>query len=307
MSLVPHCGRSEFPKWCFRVAAALAIHAAGAAVLASVTPRAVPRLEPAARLLWLENEDPSAAAPAPLVETRVAGEGVAPPAAAPAPPSPASGSAPARSLAARSAPARPRPAGGVRAHAASSAPLAPEPPSRSDEPAVPALAAAASGDDTRGGTGEGTARLAAGLGLAPAEGASVARGASGARGASEGRGAGVGAGTGSGGAGGSASHGAAPAHLLPASDRCADLFPYAASSDTGTVAVSLEVASSGQPASPRIVDETPRGQGFGIAASHCIRRLRFAPAVDDRGRAVASRSVVRLRFARSNAGRRAAL
>jgi hypothetical protein len=92
-----------------------------------------------------------------------------------------------------------------------------------------------------------------------------------------------------------------PAHLLATSDPCADLFPYAARSDSGTVAVALDVATNGQPRESHIVDEAPRGEGFALAAHHCVRRLRFAPALDAEGHAVASRSVVRLRFARRTA------
>ena len=93
----------------------------------------------------------------------------------------------------------------------------------------------------------------------------------------------------------------APAHLLGKSHPCADLFPYAARSDSGTVAVALDVATDGQPLEAHIVEELPLGQGFALAAHHCVRRLRFAPALDAEGHAVASRSVVRLRFARRTA------
>lgn len=64
------------------------------------------------------------------------------------------------------------------------------------------------------------------------------------------------------------------------------------------VAIALDVATNGQPRESHIVDEAPRGQGFALAAHYCVRRLRFAPAMDAEGHAVASRSVVRLRFAR---------
>lgn len=121
------------------------------------------------------------------------------------------------------------------------------------------------------------------------------------------------AGAGGGAAGGSPQPGApsasvglsrsAPAHLLATSDPCADLFPYAARSDSGTVAIALDVATNGQPRESHIVEEAPRNQGFALAAHHCVRRLRFAPALDAEGHAVASRSVVRLRFARRAASR----
>jgi hypothetical protein len=104
----------------------------------------------------------------------------------------------------------------------------------------------------------------------------------------------------------SAARGSA-ARLLGAGNPCADLFPYAARSDSGSVAVALDVASSGRADESYIVEETPRGQGFAMAARHCVGRLRFSPARDATGQAVASRSVVRLRFERRSDTRRAAL
>lgn len=100
--------------------------------------------------------------------------------------------------------------------------------------------------------------------------------------------------------------GGSPARLLGGSP-CGDLFPHSARRDDGTVEVALELAQSGEPLASRIVDEAPRGQGFGVAASHCVRRLRFAPALDRSGQPVASRSVVQLRFARRHESARAAL
>jgi hypothetical protein len=97
-----------------------------------------------------------------------------------------------------------------------------------------------------------------------------------------------------------------PARLL-GGNPCGDLFPYSASSDDGTVEVVLELTESGQPLGSRIVDETPRGQGFALAARHCVRRLRFAPALDGSGHAIRSRSVVQLHFARRGESPRAAL
>lgn len=89
-----------------------------------------------------------------------------------------------------------------------------------------------------------------------------------------------------------------PAHLVARGNPCADLFPYAAQSDSGVVAVALNVAVSGQPVESQIVGEAPAGQGFALAARECVRRLRFLPAMDSSGRAIASRSVVQLRFER---------
>lgn len=106
-------------------------------------------------------------------------------------------------------------------------------------------------------------------------------------------------------AGGSGSGSAA--RLLGSNSPCADLFPYAARSDRGTVKLALDVALSGQPLGSHVVDESPRGQGFALAAHHCIRRLRFSPALDGGGHAVASRSVLQLRFERRRETARAAL
>jgi hypothetical protein len=101
--------------------------------------------------------------------------------------------------------------------------------------------------------------------------------------------------------------GAGSAARLLRNAACADLFPYAARSDRGTVEVALDVALSGQPLGAQIVDEAPRGQGFALAARHCVSRLRFAPALDAMGHAIASRSVVQLRFERRREAARASL
>lgn len=80
---------------------------------------------------------------------------------------------------------------------------------------------------------------------------------------------------------------------------CRGLFPHQASHESGSVVVSVEVTPEGNPHSPRITLEAPRGEGFAQAAQTCVPRLHFVPATDAAGRPVASRSKVRLRFDRT--------
>lgn len=92
--------------------------------------------------------------------------------------------------------------------------------------------------------------------------------------------------------------GARRAVLAGAADPCRGLFPYAAAANSGAVAVEVSVAPDGGVSLQRIMTESPPGQGFGAAAAACTSRLRFVPASDGAGRAVAARSIVRLRFER---------
>jgi hypothetical protein len=295
-----HCGESEFPGWCGRVAVALALHVgAGWALAAKGSLDAAPVARAAETWLWLE-----AGAESPQATARATGGGGAVPEVG--------------AVAARPAPEMwgdsPRhPAPGGRhpdtgravARAATAArELAPPRPVANSQGPAP-MAAAASPDEHGAGRSahDSSAALLAGASLTPSAAAGGLPSAWGVGG----RAAGAGAGPRAAAAGAASTAARAPARLLGAGNRCADLFPFAAASDTGTVAVALEVAPSGQPQGARIVDEAPRGQGFALAASHCVRRLRFAPATDGSGRVVASRSFVRLQFQRAGASPHVAL
>jgi hypothetical protein len=87
--------------------------------------------------------------------------------------------------------------------------------------------------------------------------------------------------------------------LVAIPDACRGLFPSRAEHNAGTVTLALRVGSSGVPVATRIVHEDPLGEGFARAAHSCVPRLRFEPAADALGRAIASASVVRLRFVRA--------
>jgi TonB family protein len=85
---------------------------------------------------------------------------------------------------------------------------------------------------------------------------------------------------------------------------CSGVFPAQARSERGVVTVALRVSTNGRAVATRIVDERPAREGFGGAARHCLGRVRFQPALDASGQAVASTSVLRLRFARHPSPRR---
>jgi len=88
--------------------------------------------------------------------------------------------------------------------------------------------------------------------------------------------------------------------LLAAADPCRDLFPVQAEESAGVVTVAVSVAPTGRTSRARILEESPRGQGFARAAHACSSRLRFRPAIDPAGRPIAANSVVRLRFERND-------
>jgi TonB-like protein len=88
----------------------------------------------------------------------------------------------------------------------------------------------------------------------------------------------------------------APSLLAP--DGCRGYFPKRASADRAEVALVAVVAADGAVARLEIVAETPRDQGFADAARTCLREQRFAPALDQHGRAVRARTRIKLRFSR---------
>lgn len=90
------------------------------------------------------------------------------------------------------------------------------------------------------------------------------------------------------------------ARLVPASLRCADLFPYAARSDRETLAVEVAVSSTGGARTSRIVSGHRHEAVFDAAALACAQRLQFIPAQSTHGAEVEGRAVVRLRFERAS-------
>lgn len=92
--------------------------------------------------------------------------------------------------------------------------------------------------------------------------------------------------------------GSSKPRLLGSADPCHGLFPWRARSNHGEVTLSLWVDPAGHPHPERVIDEHPRGEGFAEAARACAQRLRFSAAHDERGAAIAARSVVKLDFDR---------
>jgi outer membrane biosynthesis protein TonB len=85
---------------------------------------------------------------------------------------------------------------------------------------------------------------------------------------------------------------------LGEADPCRGYFPSAASSDVATASVLIVVGKSGSVSKASIVSETPRAQGFGAAARSCMLSKRFTPALDRKGRPVATAIRVNVRFTR---------
>lgn len=107
------------------------------------------------------------------------------------------------------------------------------------------------------------------------------------------RGAGHG---GAGGSGGALLRGPA---LLALRNPCRGFFPASATVGHGEVRIDVEVDAQGHARLSRLLQEIPRGQGFGSAAQACAAALRFAPAIDQQGLATAGQAKLELRFDRS--------
>lgn len=273
-----------FRRRAISLTVALGLHGVGGWLLSAAAPDVSARAaEPEPALVWLE---------APAIEGWAAGDGAAPPQPGSAPPQPAPArGAPAERTARSRTAAAPSPPRASDPRPPRPAPSRPEAASeREAEPREPAPEPVTPERFARADVGAAFSTDAASS--RAADSGPLARGVAGSYGTSgPGRhwGRGVQA---------DARHSASPAHLVGHGSSCADLFPHSANSDRGVVEVALRVAVSGQPLDSQIVDEVPRDQGFALAARHCVRRLRFTPALDGSGHAVASRSVVRLRFER---------
>ncbi len=115
-------------------------------------------------------------------------------------------------------------------------------------------------------------------------------------GTGSGTGAGVGVGSGSGGG-----HGAVvtrPA-LIASRNPCDGFFPTSAHVDHGSVQIQVRVDEQGHVSVSEIMVEAPLGHDFGRAARACASALRFAPARDALGAAVAGEAKLELTFHRS--------
>ena len=87
-----------------------------------------------------------------------------------------------------------------------------------------------------------------------------------------------------------------PAIMSP--NACKGFFPKRAVADEGTVSLLVSVAANGVTVDVRVLQESPVDQGFGTAATACVRDLCFYPAVDAQGAFVANKVPFRLHFTR---------
>jgi hypothetical protein len=101
------------------------------------------------------------------------------------------------------------------------------------------------------------------------------------------------------GAAGSGGRAATRPALLTTRSPCVGYFPAAAQVDHGRVQIQVSVDEAGHAHGGEIVVEAPRGHDFGSAARACASALRFAPARDALGAAVAGHAKLELHFHRS--------
>jgi hypothetical protein len=87
--------------------------------------------------------------------------------------------------------------------------------------------------------------------------------------------------------------------LLTLPSPCRGFFPAAAQVDRGAVQISVHVDETGRARLHRLLMEMPRDQGFAAAAHACTKALRFAPAINSQGIAVAGEAKLELTFHRS--------
>ncbi|HEY6880352.1 MAG TPA: hypothetical protein VI299_20150 [Polyangiales bacterium] len=87
--------------------------------------------------------------------------------------------------------------------------------------------------------------------------------------------------------------------LLPTRDPCSGYFPAGAQVAHGRVQIQVHVDASGRARASEVMMEAPLGQEFGRAARACAAALRFAPARDVSGVAVAAEAKLELHFHRT--------
>lgn len=86
---------------------------------------------------------------------------------------------------------------------------------------------------------------------------------------------------------------------LAAGDGCGkSFFPADADDDVGMVQVLVTVKPSGEVATVSVMNENPKGQGFGKAARSCLLSKKFVPGLDADGKPVMSTTPVNIRFTR---------
>lgn len=85
---------------------------------------------------------------------------------------------------------------------------------------------------------------------------------------------------------------------LPGSDQCHGWFPSDADDDVGAVTLMVKIKGSGEVETVNVMNESPKGQGFGKAARTCIASKKFIPALDHDGKPVTFSYPVTIRFTR---------
>ena len=85
---------------------------------------------------------------------------------------------------------------------------------------------------------------------------------------------------------------------LNESDPCRGYFPSSASDDVASAAVMLTIGKSGAVSNVELLSESPPKQGFGAAASTCMKSKHFSPGLDRDGNAAKTSIRVNVRFER---------
>jgi hypothetical protein len=84
---------------------------------------------------------------------------------------------------------------------------------------------------------------------------------------------------------------------LPAGYQCKN-FPADADDDVANVQVLVTVKPSGEVQSVSVMDEKPKGQGFGKAARNCVTAVKLTPGLDKAGTAVLTTVAISVHFSR---------
>jgi hypothetical protein len=85
---------------------------------------------------------------------------------------------------------------------------------------------------------------------------------------------------------------------LTTPDPCRGYYPASAVVDSASTLVRVVLEADGRVRRADVLSETPTGQGFGLAARHCLAAPRFTSARDHEGRSVATATTVRVHFER---------
>ncbi|MBI2392569.1 MAG: energy transducer TonB [Deltaproteobacteria bacterium] len=81
-------------------------------------------------------------------------------------------------------------------------------------------------------------------------------------------------------------------------DPCKGFFPGDADDDVAVVVVMVTVKPNGEVAEAKVLNESPKGQGFGKAARTCLQSVKLQPGLDKEGKPTTGTEQFRLRFTR---------